>query len=46
MDSNKRMLHQSLCGLDNFATRLRRSTKLPQMQALNSKENNEQSNNF
>jgi len=28
------MLHQPLRGLDSFATRLRRSTKLPQMQAL------------
>ena len=28
------MLHQPLRGLDSFATRLRRFTKLPQMQAL------------
>ena len=31
---NQSMLHQPLRGLDSFATRLRRSTKLPQMQAL------------
>jgi len=35
------MLHQPLRGLDSFATRLRRSTKLPQMQALGAKTTHE-----